>query len=310
MTTYNIIGHKSPDTDAVCSALVMQEFMRAKGYDAQVYKLGELNKETELVLKKVGVETPDTIETLESGSEVILVDHNEASQSINNLDELNIYYIIDHHKFNLQTSTPLYIRTEPLGSTCSILAKMFFEEHLSVSKQAAELMISAIISDTLYFRSPTTTQEDKDIVERLNKIAQIDNLEELSLEMFNAKSDLGDMRAIEMIQLDYKEFEFNGNMYGVGVMETTNPVYGVDRLDEIREALTQIEERDNLAGVMFSIVDILEGKNISICSNEKFSNDVKQAFSASELENGFLDLKDTVSRKKQIIPVLKKYFEE
>ena len=228
--TYKIIGHKNPDTDAICSAIAMQEFMNAKGHKSQAYRLGELNKETEFVLEYANTQSPELATSFEDGSELVLVDHNEKNQTIDNIENYSLYYIVDHHKFSLETATPLYIRAESTASTCSIIAKMFEEEQLEISKKVATLMISAIISDTLYFRSPTTTQEDKDITQRLNKIARIEDLEQYSLEMFNAKSDLGDITAIEMIQLDYKEFEFNRKMYGIGVMETTNPEFGTQKL--------------------------------------------------------------------------------
>ncbi|MFT4243947.1 MAG: manganese-dependent inorganic pyrophosphatase [Candidatus Woesearchaeota archaeon] len=310
MIKYNVIGHKNPDTDAICSAIAMAEFMKAKGHDAQAYRLGELNNETKFVLKYTNTQIPEMITSLEEGSQVVLVDHNEKTQSIDNIDKYSIYYIVDHHKFSLETSTPLYIRAEPVASTCSIIAKMFSEEQIEVSKELATLMISAIISDTLFFRSPTTTHEDKQLVDMLNEIAQIEDLEKFSLEMFKAKSDLGNITAIEMIQLDYKEFNFNNQMYSIGVMETTSPDFGIDKLDEIKEALTQIQERDNLQGVMFSIVDILEEKNYSICSNEEFSVQVQEAFKANVLKNGFLDLGSAVSRKKQIVPTLKAFLEK
>ncbi|MCH8519142.1 MAG: manganese-dependent inorganic pyrophosphatase [Nanoarchaeota archaeon] len=309
MTTYKIIGHKNPDTDAICSAIAMQEFMKAKGHNAQAYRLGELNKETQFVMNYTSSIIPELVTSFEEKSELILVDHNEKAQSIDNLEQYSLYYIVDHHKFSLETSAPLYIRAEPIGSTCSIVAKMFSEEQIEISKELATLMIAGIVSDTLYFRSPTTTHEDRELVEMLNEIAQIEDVEKFSLDMFSAKSDLGDITAIEMIQIDYKEFEFNGNMYGIGVMETTNAQYGINRLSEIKEALTQIQERDNLTGVMFSVVDILDEKNYSICSNEEFGVQVQQAFSSTLLENGFLDLGGALSRKKQIVPTLKNFLE-
>lgn len=310
MTQYHIIGHKNPDTDAICSAIAFEEFMKAKGHDARAFRLGELNNETKFVLEFTKTKVPEMITSLPEKSEVVLVDHNEKAQSLDNLEQYSLYYIIDHHKFSLETTTPLFIRAEPIGSTCSIIAKMFSEEQIELSKEMATLLIAGIVSDTLYFRSPTTTNDDKELVDLLNEIAQIEDVEKFSLEMFNAKSDLGNITAIEMIQIDYKEFEFNSKMYGIGVMETTNAQYGINRLGEIKEALTQIQERDNLAGVMFGIVDILEEKNYSVCSNDEFSGQVQQAFNATMLENGFLDLGSAVSRKKQIVPVLKDFLEK
>ncbi len=309
MVTYHIVGHKNPDTDAICSALVMQSYLQKQNIDARAYKLGELNNETKYVIESLGVETPQTINELEEGAKLILVDHNEVKQSIDNLNRYSIYQIIDHHKFSLDTPTPLYIRAEPIASTCSILYKMFKENNIEVSQDDAILMISAIVSDTLYFRSPTTTDKDKKIVKELNEIANIDNIEEYALEMFAAKSDLGEISAKELVKVDYKEFEFGGETFGVGVLETTNPDYAFNRTAEIKEALVQIQKEDELKGVMLSIVDILDEKNSTICSNEHLKLIVKEAFLAEEKDD-YLELGPIVSRKKQIVPKLKEFIEQ
>ena len=257
----NIIGHKNPDTDSVCSAIVYSNYLNNKGEEAKAYTLGELNRETKFLLEKFEVKFPQIINTLDEGSEVILIDHNEKKQAIDGIDKLKVTKIIDHHKFSIDTVEPLYIRAEPIGSTCSIIAKILFENNVEINQVDASLLISAIISDTLYFRSPTTTQEDKDIIEKLNKIAKIQNLEEFSLEMFAAKSDLGDIDVEKLIKLDYKTFSFAGLEYGIGVMETTSPEYGLNRKDEIVSKMREIKKQDNLAGILFSIIDL-----ISICS--------------------------------------------
>ena len=303
-----VLGHKNPDTDSTCSSVIYSQYLTAKGVENKVIKLGDINNETKFVLEKFNVQVPETVTELEEGSELVLLDHNEAKQSIDNRDKYKIYQIIDHHKFDFAVKEPLYIRSEPIGSSCSIVAKILFEDNFEISKAQASLLISAILSDTLYFRSPTTTEEDKQIVNKLNEIAQIGDLEAYSLEMFAAKSDLGDIEVEKLIKLDYKEFDFNGKKYGIGVMETTSPQYGLNRKEEIIEKLKEIKQKDNLDGVFLSIVDILNEKNTTLYPDKEIEETLKDVFNAEIVEEGVANLNDAISRKKQIVPKLEEYF--
>jgi len=191
------------------SALAYAAFLTHHGHDAQPVALGKANNETKFVLEYAGMEMPVIVDTVPDGAHIVLVDHNEEGQSIDERHKFQITGVVDHHKFaGFTTETPLHMRVEPLGSTASILYKIFKEKNYTPSPQLATIMISAILSDTLHFRSPTTTQEDKDIVEELNVIAQIQDLHDYSMKMFQAKSDLGNIHAKDLIELDYKVFEF------------------------------------------------------------------------------------------------------
>ncbi len=298
----HIIGHKNPDTDTTCSALAYENFLSKQGVDAKAFALGKLNKETEFVLEQFGVEAPEQITELPHGAEIILLDHNEEKQSIDNLKDLDIVEIIDHHKVKIETDKPISIFIKPLGSSCSIIAEKYFDTNTQLSKSIAGILLSGIISDTLFFRSPTTTETDRELVEKLNDIVGIDDLEEFSLKMFDAKSDLGDIDVEDLIRLDYKTFDFSDGTYGIGVMETTNIDFGLNRKDEIVEKLKQIKEKDNLKGVFFVIVDILNEKSYTLCSGENEIELFKRLFDASD-ENGTLFVDKLVSRKKQIVPV-------
>lgn len=303
-----ITGHKSPDTDCTCSSIVYGEYLTQKGVKNKVIKQGDLNNETKFVLERFGVSEPETVTKLEEGSQLILMDHNEANQSIDNRDKYIVSQVIDHHKFDFSVKDPLFIRAEPIGSTCSIVAKMFFEENLEISRENASLLVSSILSDTLNFRSPTTTKEDIELVGKLNDIAQIENLDKYSLEMFAAKSDLGDMSIEKLVKLDYKEFNFNGKKYGVGVMETTDPNYGLNREDEIVAELRRIKETDSLDGTFLSIIDILNEKNTTIIPDEDVGNLLKEVF-GGVVNGNLVDLGRALSRKKQIIPKLEAHFQ-
>ena len=308
----HIVGHKNPDTDSICSALVYQSYLQQLGINAQAYRLGEINNETRFVLQTVGITEPKMLTSLPEDSELVLVDHNEKVQSIDNIENYSIAQVIDHHRFCFETKSPLFIRSEPIASTCSIIAKMFEEENLEISKENAIMMISSIISDTLYFRSPTSTPEDKEIMLRLNTIAQIENLEEYSLQMFSAKSDLGDISVQEIVTKDYKEFEFIDGAYGIGIMETTNAQFGLQKADEISKTLTQLKTDNNLKGVIFSIVDILNEKNYTLYSDIEMKKKLTGAFNISNEQehNTVLELGNIISRKKQIVPMLKEFIEK
>ncbi|MBU1557491.1 manganese-dependent inorganic pyrophosphatase [Patescibacteria group bacterium] len=305
----HIIGHLNPDTDTIASAIVYEDFLTQKGVEAKAYALGHLNNETKFIFEKFKVIAPDHVHELPKDSEIILLDHNEEGQSISNLKDLDIVEIIDHHKVKIETDKPISIYIEPLGSSCSIIAKKYFENGAELSKTNASLLIAGIISDTLFFRSPTTTQTDRDLVEKLNEIAQIEDLEKFSLEMFSAKSDLGDMPIEEVVKLDYKIFEFGGENYGLGVMETTSKDYGLNRKEELVEKMKEIKGKDGLAGVFFSIIDILEEKSYTLTSGDEETEMFSKIFDA-ENQEGVLFVDNLISRKKQIVPKFEEYFKK
>ncbi|MBT3355739.1 manganese-dependent inorganic pyrophosphatase [bacterium] len=301
-----IIGHKNPDTDTICSAIGYQAFLEARNIKSEALALGSINKETKFVLTYFGVDLPREVSELPHNSEIILVDHNEESQSIDNLNELDIIEIIDHHKVKIQTDKPIRIHVEPLGSSCSIIAKKYFAKNLEISKEVAGLLLAGIISDTLYFRSPTTTETDKELVKKLNEIVEIEDLAEFSMLMFYAKSDMSDIKTKDLIKLDYKVFEFGGAEYGIGVMETTNKDAGLERKEEILENLTQVKKTDNLKGAFLSIIDILNKESYTLCSGNEEKELFIEMFKAEDRED-VLFVDGIVSRKKEIVPVFENH---
>lgn len=307
MTIY-IFGHKNPDTDSIMSSIVHTNFLNSKGIKSTAVCLGNINNETKFVLDKFGIKVLKVISKLNAGSKVILMDHNESAQSIENLEELNIEEIIDHHKFNLKTDVPVNIRAEKLGSTCSVLYKILKEKDYSLSKEEAILLISGIISDTLFFRSPTSTEEDKKIVEELNKIAKIKNLEEYSMEMFEAKSNVSHLKAEELVKMDYKEYELNNKKYGIGVIETTSPKNILERKKEIINAIEKLKKKEELEGVLLSVIDILNEHNSTIVAGEHEAEILRAVFDGKEIEHNLYSLGPIISRKKQIIPKLEEHF--
>ena len=155
-----VFGHKNPDTDTIMSSMVMANLENKLGNNAKAVRLGDINKETEYVFNYLGIERPELIEDVVDGQSIILVDHNESTQSVGNLSNAKIEKIVDHHAMNFTTSYPLYYRAEPVGCTSTVLYKMYKENDVEISKEIATMMLSAIISDTLLFKSPTCTAKD------------------------------------------------------------------------------------------------------------------------------------------------------
>ncbi|NTU69728.1 manganese-dependent inorganic pyrophosphatase [bacterium] len=291
MKTYTI-GHKNPDTDSIVSAIAA-----ANLFNFIPAKAGEINKETKYILDAFNFDIPVDLPLEEKM--VVLVDHNSPEESLADTEELLAIY--DHHKLgNPHTSEPINVRIETLGSTATLIAKMYKEKGVIPPKEIASILICAIMSDTLKFTSPTTTEEDKNIAEELNKIAQID-IDQVSREMFEAKSDISDITTEELLSKDYKVFDMAGKKVGIGVWETVNTKVILDRKTEILEKLESLKEKDSLDFVYFAAVDILEGNSELFIINEEAGRIATKAFNAETVDS-VMYLKGVVSRKKQITP--------
>lgn len=297
-----VIGHKNPDTDSIISAIAGAEYLRnALGKEAKAYRAGVLNNETKFILEKWGAETPNEFDSAEAQS-ICLVDHNEVAQVAEGMDYTKVDYIFDHHKMAVTTEKPLFVRIEPIGSTSSLLAKMFFEKEVAPSESTAKLLLSGILSDTLNFTSPTTTEEDKELAKRLNEIAKLD-IESYVAQMFKAKSSLEGISTEEITTMDYKEFEMGSKKVGVGTWETTLPDTVNERKEEIFEILAKRKEVEKLDYIYFMVVDIIGGNCQLYIIGEEEKTLAEKVFKG-QVENGMMFLPGVVSRKKQIVPQL------
>ncbi len=303
-----VFWHKNPDTDCTCASIIFTDYLNKKWLNAKTIKLWKLNNETSYLLNLVGIQEPETVTTLPAGTKVALVDHNEKTQTIDGITDLEIEYLVDHHKFEFSTQAPLNIRAEKLCSTSSILYKMYKEAGFVPDQKIAKLMISAILSDSLLFKSPTTTPEDKVLVEELKSLSWIDDIETHALAMFAAKSDLWDISIDDLIRYDYKVFEVNGKRIGWWTLETTAPNYAMWRKAEILEWLKIVKANDKLDYLFLSIVDIIGEKNLTILLDWEDSQITKDIFNCEIVDN-VADLGNRLSRKKQIVPDVTKYFE-
>jgi len=308
MIDIKVVWHKIPDTDCTLAAIILSYFLNKKWfYSAVPYIQWKLNKETEYLIDLLWIDTPEVATSFPKWTKVALVDHNETFQTLDNLEELEIEYIVDHHKIDFTSSNPLNIRMEKICSTCSILYKMYKEAGIEISKEIWTMMLAWVLSDSLLFKSATTTKEDIQIAEELKNITWITDLEAFSMPMFDAKSDLWDMPVQELIKYDYKEFNFNWKKAWIGTLETTNPSYGISRKEEIIEWMKEIKENDGLDFILLSVVDIIWEKNTSIVLDWEESKIVSEVFSVEIIDN-LADLKRRLSRKKQVIPDLTEYF--
>jgi len=308
MNKINVIWHKIPDTDCVLSTIIACDYLEKKWYKkATPYIQGELNKETSYLIEKLNIKTPEIKTNFEDWTSICLVDHNEDFQTVENLSKLNLEWVIDHHKVNFETISPLNVRVEPICSTWSILFKMYKESWFEVSKKIGTMILACILSDSLLFRSATTTKEDIILAEELKKITWIDDFEKFAMPMFNAKSDLWNMEIEKVIKYDYKEFNFNWKKAGIWTLETTNPWYGLWRKKEILLGLEKIKKDENLDFIILSIVDIIWENNTTIVLNW-FENEVISEVFNCDIKDNLADLKNRLSRKKQVVPELTKYF--
>lgn len=300
-----IFGHKNPDTDSICSSIVkaiIEEKRDGRKYKA--VRLGNVNKETQYVLDYLGIEVPELIEKVEEEQEVILVDHNEFNQSVEGIEKAKILEVVDHHRIaNFETSEPLYYTARPYGCTSTILYEEFKKLGHKIDKKEAVLMLSAIISDTLLLKSPTTTEYDKKALEELGKIAEID-VNEYGLEMLKAGTDLGDFSAEELVNLDAKNLDKEGTKYVIAQVNTVDIQDVLKRQEELEGAMKAEIEKKGLSLFVLAITDILNSNSEIIVLGQK-AEAVEKAFDV-KLENNCAFLEGVVSRKKQLLPNIEK----
>ena len=306
MTNILIFGHKNPDTDTICSSIVYNNLKRIQGMDSEAVRLGEINDETKYALEYFNVSLPRLVEEVEEGQNVILVDHNEFQQSANGIEKAVIREVIDHHRIaNFETAAPLYYRAEPLGCTATILKKIYEEQNVNIDKQMAGLMLSAIISDSLLFKSPTCTLQDKVAAEELAKIADV-NLEEYGLAMLKAGASTTDKTAETLISLDAKEFVLGADKLVVAQINTVDANEVAERKEELVKAINAELSSKGLAAYVFVITNILTSDSEVLVLGEK-QDKVAAAFGKT-LENDFMTLEGVVSRKKQVVPQITEEF--
>lgn len=291
-----IFGHKNPDTDSICSSISLSYLKNQLGVEAKPYALGEVRKEAKFVLDYFKVDAPEILTTSIKGLDVALVDHNEYAQSHDELKEANLIEIVDHHKIGgITTDVPISFRVMPVGCSCTVIYNMFKENNIEIPYNIAGLLLSAILSDTLLFKSPTTTQKDIDACKALNEIVNID-MESYAMEMFKAGTSLDEFSIEEIVNMDFKEFDMSGKRVGIGQVFTLDIDSVLSKKDEF---LSYINSTD-YDMLVLAVTDIIKEGSYLIYKSE--DNVISKAFNIDAKQGVFAE--GVVSRKKQLVPNL------
>ena len=298
-----VFGHKNPDTDTITSSLVLSNLENKLGKNTVACRLGEINKETEYVLNYLGIEAPKLIDPagVADGTDVMLVDHASNKESIDNLDNVNILKIVDHHKVALNTSYPLYYRAEPVGCTETIMYKLYKENGVEIDKTIATLMLSAIISDTLLFKSPTCTEEDEKIARQLAKIAEID-IEDYGMKMLKAGTDLSSFSIDEILKLDAKEIDLKDVKSVINQVNTASIEDVMTMKADLEAGINKVIDEKGLDLFVLLITDIVNSNSQVIALGNRA--DLVEKSYGVKLEDNTALLKGVVSRKKQVVPIM------
>ncbi len=305
MTTL-VFGHKSPDTDSTGSPIIWAWYLNEiKGVDAKPVLLGEPNTEAAFMLEHWGFEKPEIIADVADDAPVVIVDTNNPAELPANINGADIRAIIDHHKLvgGLETKGPIDIRIEPLACTATIMHKMIGDDLAKAPESIKGAMLTCILSDTLEFRSPTTTDEDRAVAEALAKDLGID-LGEFAAQMFAAKSDVSAFSDAELIRMDSKEYEVDGTKFRVSVLETTAPEIPLGRKASLMETFASVQSEDGVDQVLLFVVDILKEEATLLVPNDLVKGVAEKSFGAT-VDGDSVVLPGIMSRKKQIIPNLK-----
>ncbi|HGA4376967.1 TPA: manganese-dependent inorganic pyrophosphatase [Streptococcus agalactiae] len=305
MSKILVFGHQNPDSDAIGSSVAFAYLAKeAWGLDTEAVALGTPNEETAYVLDYFAVQAPRVVESAkaEGVETVILTDHNEFQQSISDIKDVTVYGVVDHHRVaNFETANPLYMRLEPVGSASSIVYRMFKENGVSVPKELAGLLLSGLISDTLLLKSPTTHASDIPVAKELAELAGV-NLEEYGLEMLKAGTNLSSKTAAELIDIDAKTFELNGEAVRVAQVNTVDINDILARQEEIEVAIQEAIVTEGYSDFVLMITDIVNSNSEILALGSNMAK-VEAAFEFT-LENNHAFLAGAVSRKKQVVPQL------
>ncbi|KMK53563.1 putative manganese-dependent inorganic pyrophosphatase [Fructobacillus sp. EFB-N1] len=301
MAKIQVFGHKNPDSDTVASAMGAADLLAQQGLETQAVAQGKPNAETQFALDHFGLEALPIIDKAET-AEVVLVDHNEAAQSVDNLADVQVYGIYDHHKFAFENATPLYITAKPWGSVSTILYYEYLQAGLTIPAKVAGMLASGLISDTLLLKSPTTTDVDRKALPELAKIAGIEDLDGYGLAMLKAGTDLSTRTDEELLAGDAKSFTMGSHEFRIGQVNTVD----IDDVLARKEGLEKAIKAAGYEDFLFVITDILNSNSKGLYIGDA-PEAIEAAFGA-KLENDVIDLPGVVSRKKQVVPPLQGQF--
>jgi manganese-dependent inorganic pyrophosphatase len=305
MSTY-IFGHTNPDSDSIVGAISLSYLKNQLGEDCIPTRQGEISPETEFILNKFGGKLPE-LKTSVAGEKVYIVDFSDKAQAPKDIMEATILGIVDHHKLgDLTTDTPLECWIRPIGCTNTVIKEMYDYHGVKIPKDIAGMMLCAILSDTVIFKSPTCTKVDTKACRELAKIAEVEDYKALGMEMFIVKSAVAGATARELNTRDYKEFDMGSSRVGIGQLEVVDLSVFEGMKDGLFEDMKKLKEEGNLHSVLILLTDIMkEGSQLLVVSDDE--SKIERAFEC-KLENSEVWLDGVLSRKKQIIPFLQPQF--
>lgn len=294
-----VFGHKKPDTDSIASAISMANLQTNIGNYSESFRLGNVNRETEFALKTFSVKEPEYLEKVTENDDVIMVDSNEFPQSADGIENANIKMIVDHHRLNLQTANPVFCMAEPVGCTSTILYKLYKQNEVNIAPEMAGLMLSAIVSDTLLFKSPTSTEQDKFIAGKLSDIAGLD-MYDYGYRLLKAGTNLDGYTAKEIINTDSKPFDKNGLNFVISQINSADVDSVFEKQKELETAIENEILLNNLDFYVFMVTDILNASSKAIVLGNR--RDIFEKAYNTKLFNNTAILDGVVSRKKQVLP--------
>jgi len=304
--TVQVFGHKSPDTDSTGSPIVWSWYLNeVKGIAAAPKLLGEPNTEAAFVLKRWNLNKPDIIAGVDAGAPVVIVDTNNPAELPEGINNADITAIIDHHKLvgGLETKGPIDITIRPLACTATIMVDLMGDDAAKMPDAIKGAALSCILSDTLEFRSPTTTDHDRAVAEKLAADLGID-IASYASELFEAKSDISAFSDAELLRMDSKEYTVDGKEFRVSVLETTAPKLVLDRKHSLMASMVDVAKEDGADQVLLFVVDILNEEATLLVPNDLVKTVAEKSFGA-KVSGDTVVLPGIMSRKKQIIPNLK-----
>ncbi len=303
MSKILVFGHQNPDTDAIGAAIAFSHLQNQLGKDTEAVALGEPSEETQYALDYFKLAAPRVVASAkDEAAQVMLVDHNEFQQSISDIADVEILSVVDHHRIaNFETANPLYYRAEPVGCTSTIVLKMYKENQVAIPKEIAGIMLSAIISDTLLFKSPTCTPEDVAAAKELAELAEVE-LEAYGLDMLKAGTNLSDKTAAVLLDLDAKSFPMGEANVRIAQINTVDLNEVMDRQAELEEAMTDEMAKNGYDLFVLVVTNILDSDSELLVAGNAIEK-VEEAFQ-TKLTNNRALLKGVVSRKKQVVPQL------
>ncbi len=299
-------GHTTPDSDSICSAISLAYLLNKIGREATPARQGDVNPETQFILDRFGFEAPE-LKTEFAGEEIYITDYSDKGQAPADIEEATIVGIVDHHKLgDLTTSTPLECWIRPVGCTNTIVKEMYDYHGVEIPANIAGIMLCAILSDTVIFKSPTCTKIDTKIVRELAKIAGIEDFKALGMEMFKVKSAVEGVPVRELILRDYKPFDMHGSAVGIGQLEVIDVSIFDNIKEELKVDLEALRVENGLHTACLLLTDIMkEGSEVLVASED--TSIFEKAFD-TKLEEGSVWLNKCLSRKKQVIPFLEPAF--